>query len=166
METTDGVEDVVEGAGDIIQHLETLHNNPFLFARTLANFYAVMPPQKGSLLLAYLVLPIALHAPARILLKKNSGRTTLRSFLLERDRIFGLERRVQEWREITNATVQYLTGANILAIKSDLAVTCTRDFDLEDISPIDVATSAKALGRIFAPYDVPTIYRMLGVMKL
>ena len=166
METGEGVEEYTGGVGDIIQHLQTLHNNPFIFAQPMANFYAALSPKEGSLLLAYLVLPIVLQEAARQVLKRNSGRTTLRSFLLERDRIFGLESRVQALREMTNITVQYLTGANILAIESNLTVIRTKSSDLEDISPPDVAASAKKLGKIFAPYDVPTIYRMLGVMKL
>lgn len=166
METAEGVEDFTEGAGDVIQHLQALHNNPFIFAQPMANFYAALPPKEGSLLLAYLVLPIVLQEPARTVLKKNSSRTTLRSFLSERDRIFGLESRVQAWRDMTNTTVQYLSGTNILAIESNLTVVCTKSSDLEDISPPGVAVSAKKLAKIFSPYDVPTIYRMLGVMKL
>lgn len=168
MEIAERVADFSEGAGDIIRHLQTLHNNPFIFAQPIANFYAFLPQKEGSLLLAYLILPIVLQGRARTVLEKNSGSTTLRSFLSERDRIFGLESRMQAWRDMTNTTVQYLTGANILAINPhNLMVTCTKAAaDLEDVSPPGVAVSAKKLGKIFAPFDVPTIYRMLGVMKL
>ncbi|AOZ06466.1 three component ABC system middle component [Cupriavidus malaysiensis] len=152
--------------GDVIQNLYILHNNPFLFAEPMVRFYEALGALENNVVLAYLVLPMILHEPSRKLLQRDHSKTSLRTFLEAPERLHGLQRRIRAKRVLTNTTLQYLVSVGRLQVEQAQVVHVDPSKFERQLSAAAVCRAAKALGRIFQPYDVPTVYRMLGVMSL
>ena len=150
---------------DPIEHLYTLHTNPFLFATTIHGFYECLALRKHSVLLAYLVLPIVLEQKNRDFLLKARSSSNLRTMLTHRDLLTGIPQRLEDYREVTVDTLKYLVSAHLLEVKgTDIVHGPT---PLTDITaPLCTVAAARKLARFFDPFDVPTIYRLLGVMQL
>lgn len=151
---------------DPIQLLGVLHNNPFLFAPAFVSFFQALGEKERSFLLGYLVLPMTLHQPSRKFLRNANSRSSLRTMLQDREHVYGLDERVARYRESTNTTIQYLLGAGAISIQSDFAATVADPQEVDGPAPEGVIKAAGRLGRFFEPYDVPTVFRMLGVMSL
>ena len=151
---------------DPIHLLHVLHNNPFIFAPVIGNFYKVLGDKENSFLLGYLILPITLHQPSRKFLNNANRRSSLRTMLKDRGNIYGLDERVALYREITNTTIQYLLGSGSISVHGQVAVSAADCQILDGPSPSGVIKAARRLGTFFQPYDVPTVFRMLGVMSL
>jgi len=86
--------------------------------------------------------------------------------LKDRQHIYGLDERVALYREMTNTTIQYLLGTGGISVHSQVAVTVADHQILDGTAPVGVIKAASRLGIFFQPYDVPTVFRMLGVMSL
>ena len=84
----------------------------------------------------------------------------------KRERLYGLDQRIAEYLRLTNATVQYATDMDILQITEDLSVNIITDWPTEPICPPEALKAASRLGKLFSPFDIPTIYRMIGVKRL
>jgi len=151
---------------DPIHHLRVLHNNPFIFASAVVAFFEVLGEKEKALLLGYFVLPMALHLPSRKFLQNANRRSSLRSMLQDRTRIHGLEERVARYREMTNTTVQYLLDAGGISVIGQLSVSVADQQTMNGPSPDGVVKAAGRLGNLFRPYDVPMVFRMLGVMSI
>lgn len=151
---------------DPIHSLHVLHNNPFIFAPAFGNFYKLLGEKEYSLLLGYLILPITLHQPSRKFLNNANSRSSLRTMLKDRRNIYGLDERVALYREMTNTTIQYLLGTGGISVHSEVVVTAADHQILNGTAPEGVIKAAHRLGTFFQPYDVPTVFRMLGVMSL
>ncbi|BDB27314.1 hypothetical protein CTP10_R47190 [Cupriavidus sp. P-10] len=151
---------------DVIENLFVLHNNPFLFSELFTEFYGAMGPQKNGVLLAYLVLPLVLPEQSRKVLYKDRGRTRLMTFAAKPERLYGLQGRIDTYRALTNVTLQHLLSCGRLSMTADLSLeVCGKVVD-EPLAPREALAASRKLGTIVAPYDVPTIFRMLGVMSL
>lgn len=151
---------------DPIHHLKVLHNNPFIFASAFFAFFDTLGEKERALLLAYLVLPMTLYPPSRLFLKNARATSSIRSMMKERERIYGLDSRVARHREMTNTTIQYLLGAERMTIDGRLVVAVADQQPANGPSPEGVVKAARRLGILFQPYDVPTVFRLLGVMSL
>jgi hypothetical protein len=151
---------------DPIHLLHVLHNNPFIFAPVISNFYMVLGEKENSFLLGYLILPITLHQPSHKFLNNANSRSSLRTMLKDRGSIYGLDERVALYRKITNTTIQHLLGTGSISVHSQVEVTSADSQILDGPSPGGVIKAARRLGTFFQPYDVPTVFRMLGVMSL
>jgi hypothetical protein len=152
--------------GDSIHHLRVLHNNPFIFASAIVAFFNSLGEKDRALLLGYLVLPITLHLPTRKFLVKARTSSNLRTMLKDRSRLHGLDERVALYREMTNTTLQYLTSTGGISVTRQLVVAVTVQQPMKGPAPEGVIKAARQLGNFFRPYDVPTVFRMLGVMSL
>lgn len=86
--------------------------------------------------------------------------------LKDRTRIQGLNERVARYREMTSTTVQYLLGAGGVSVYGQLSVSVADRQAMDGPSPEGVVKAARRLGILFRPYDVPMVFRMLGVMSL
>lgn len=148
-----------------IEHLAVLHNNPFIFAPVLAEFFSEFREAKRSMLLAYLVLPLVLPEEPRKYLRTARIDSSLRILLKERARIHGLAARIQQYRRITDNTLQYLVDATAIDISQDLSVAVT-GLVPGGMAPDGAEIAARNLAKLCRPYDVQTIYRMLGVKSL
>lgn len=151
---------------DPIHHLRMLHNNPFIFAPAFGTFFKNIGEKDRGLLLTYLLLPMVLYPPSHKFLHKANSRSSLRTMLQDRGRIHGLDERVARYRHVTNTTIQYLRESRSIMIDGQLVVAVATKPTIEGPSPEGMIKAARNLGVFFKPYDVPTVFRMLGVMSL
>ena len=150
-----------------IQYLGTLYNNPFIFGHALHAFYKGLSEKNNGVLLSYLVLPLTLYpASQRYLIQRQNPNSCLRILAREHNRIFGLQERIQEYREITNTTLQYAINIGTLKMNEYMSVEILSEWPDSFISPPNAGKAAERLGGFMANFDVPTIYRMLGVKEL
>ncbi|OGS81659.1 MAG: hypothetical protein A2061_10005 [Gallionellales bacterium GWA2_59_43] len=160
------ITETLQKMGDPIQHLRVLHNNPFIFSSAIAAFFGSLGEKEQALLLGYLVLPITLHLPSRKYLGKARANSSLRTMLQDRSRLYGLDERVGRYREMSNATLQYLLSIGGISVNELLVVTIAEQQPMDGPTPEGMIKAARQLGNFFSPYDVPTVFRMLGVMSL
>ena len=85
-----------------VQHLGILYNNPFIFGPILHSFYKSLSDKDYDILMSYLVLPLTLYpASQKYLTQRRDPRSRLRILAKEHERIFGLQERIHEYRQIT-----------------------------------------------------------------
>lgn len=149
-----------------LDHLYELHTNPFLFARAMLAFFESLGEKEQSVLLAYLVLPIVLNRENRTFLSRAKSNSSLRTFSSKPERLRALPERVEAYRENTNATLRYLISLKAIRL-SDRRIVVVDGVELPDgTSPDGLVSAAATLGRFFKDYQVPAVYRMMGVMAL
>jgi hypothetical protein len=152
-----------------IKSLRVLHNNPFILAPIFPAFFQSLGEKRNGLLLSYLVLPMVLPpAPRKFLTNANSRSSlmTLAGKPEDRNRLFGLEERICEYRTLTNASMQHLVDNGMLSITKYLSAKTMPEASNEELCPLNTIKSASRLGLLFAPFDVPSIYRILGIKQL
>ncbi len=86
--------------------------------------------------------------------------------LKKRKLIYGLEERVARYRNMTNTTIQYLQDAGNIVFVDRLTISVVEQQPIETASPEGVVKAAQRLASLFRPYDIPTVFRQLGVMSL
>lgn len=151
---------------DPISHLDVLANNPFIFATSMLEFYVKLGVKKHSLLLAYLVLPITLQGERRKFLMNAKSTSNLRTMSGKNGIFNGLPELVEDYKMTTNATLQYLISAGAIRIDGD-SVLVERALEGHDSpSPKGLEKATAALARFLIPYEVPMVYRMVGVFSL
>lgn len=151
---------------DPIEHLNSLHNNPFIFAPALAAFFDSIGDKENGFLLAYLLLPITLHLPARNFLQKARPNSNLRTMLKDHTYIHGLSDRVIQYKDLTNITINYLLDLRKVVVQDQLKISVNGDIKFAAIAPPGLTDASVILGNFFRPYEVQMIFRMLGVMSL
>ncbi len=67
---------------------------------------------------------------------------------------------------MSNKSLQYAVDVGALLIDSDLGIASGEPWPDTIIIEPGAIKAAKRLGVLFSPYDVPTIYRMLGIQKI
>ncbi len=149
-----------------ISSYDVIHNNPFIFAPILAEFYRDYPERPNSILLSYLVLPLVLPIEARKVLAKANKTSTVATFLRRKNVLAGLGERINEYRELTNQSLRYAVDVGLLSVGSDLAVKVIGAECDFTFSPEAAPRASRRLGIMFSPYDIPTIYRTFGIRKL
>lgn len=149
-----------------IDHLYVLHNNPFLFARALLEFFEALGEKEHSALLSYLVLPIVLDKDNRDVLVRAIATSNLRTFVGRGERLRALPDRVAEYRENGNACLRYLVSLDAIKFEGSMVRVKSMHALNKQISPPEVCDAARVLARFFRNHEVPTIFRMLGVMGL
>ena len=150
-----------------IQSLGALHNNPFIFAPLFSPFHKSLGNKPKSILLSYLVLPFVLYPESRTFLaKKAISTSSLRTLMSERGRIYGLDERIAEYRGLTNTSLQHAVDMGVLKVGENLSVDVVYDWTTDPMCSPDQLNAASKLGLLLAPFDVPTVYRMIGVKKL
>jgi hypothetical protein len=149
-----------------IESYAALHYSPFIMEPLLEAFYKHAVTQPKNILLAYLVLPLTLYNPSRQFLKNARHASSLRTFCDARSRLYGLPERVGEYRSLTHTSLQVGFDAGRLRIADDLSVVCTAKQVDVSASPMHAIKAAEKLATLFQPYDIPAIYRFLGVKRL
>lgn len=152
-----------------IQSFGVLHNNPFIFAPLFSQFYKSLGEKPKSVLLSYLVLPFVLYPESRIFLVKARSTSSLRTLIGKkgnREHIYGLDERIADYRELTNTSFQHAVNMNVLQISETLSADVVSDWSTNPMCLPDQLKAAHRLGLLFTPFDVPTVYRMIGVKKL
>lgn len=149
-----------------IQHYVTLTRSPLLLSPIIESFFQEIRPYRRNLLMGYLVLPIVLYPPSRNFLCNANARSSVRSFCADRSRLAGLPQRVAELRTTTSLAVQNAIDCDRLILHSDLSLEYAEQQNNSSSGMPNEIKAAKRLASIFEPYDVPTIYRLLGVTNL
>lgn len=149
-----------------IQSLGALHNNPFIFAPLFSPFYKSLGEKPKSFLLSYLVLPLVLYPKSRTFLVGARSTSSLRTLMGKKERIYGLDERIAEYRGLTNTSLQNAVDMGVLQVGEKLSVDVVSDWTTDPMCSPDQLKAASNLGILFAPFDVPTVYRMIGVKKL
>jgi hypothetical protein len=152
-----------------IQSFAVIHNNPFIFGPLFPSFYGSLGEKPKGILLSQLVLPLVLYPASQKFLvnaKSTSSVMTMVGKPGKRDRLYGLEERIAEYRELTNTSIQHEIDIGVLSIDENLSVDVNSYRSINPSYFSDYRKAASRLGYLFAPFDVPTIYRILGVKKL
>lgn len=159
-----------------IQSFRVLHNNPFIFGPIFRSFFESLGEKSKSILLSYLVLPLVLYPESHSFLVGAISSSSIRTLveaksskgikIEKRSRIYGIEERIVEYRELTNASLQYAVDIGVLKVDEKLSVDVILDWPTNPICSPEQLKAAYKLGRLFKPLDVPTIYQSLGVKRL
>lgn len=155
-----------QGGVGPLDHLLNLHNNPFIFAPAMYAFYCQLGDRDRSLLLSYLVLPITLHKPCREFLCAANSRSSLRTMMAKNHLLNGIEERVLEHKRLTNLTVQYLLGARDIVLDGTTVKVANDSHPNLVESLTGQVKAAKRFAMFCKEYEVPMIFRMLGVCSL
>lgn len=149
-----------------IRSFTVIHNNPFILAPLLELFYAALPKRPKNILLSYLVLPLVLFPPSQSFLAGARANSSIRTMVKGRERLYGLCERVEEYKALTNLCIQHAVDSGSIAIEEDLSVLTIIPRLDASLCPRASAKAASKLGILFAPYEIQTIYRSLGVKAL
>lgn len=150
----------------IAKNLYTIYNNPFMFTPLLLEFYKSYPGSDKDSLLSYLIFPLVLHKSTKDTLKNVNVRSSLRTFVRNKENYYALPNRIEEYRDITNMCVQNAIDAQKLVLQDNLSFKYIGE-DISD-SPLlgDSMRAARNLPKVIKNVDVVTVYRALGVKKL
>ena len=148
-----------------------INNNIFALTPIFVAFYHNLNPNSKNLLLSYLVLPLVLYKTSQEKIKNANIRSSIFSFLDSKDKkkranVYGLPKRVQDYKEITNQCILYAIKNKWLKLNDDLSVNVLKE-QKNSISSLDDAFKASSkLCNIFQDLDVDSIYQKLGVKEL
>lgn len=145
-----------------------LYNNPFLLSSILVEFYKnYNSNQKRDLLLSYLVLPITLYDKSKEGLQRANKQRTIRTFVKESDRLFGLAERISEFKKLTNLSLQFAADQQLLNIDNNLSVS-VNEMNLPTAnSNIKIYLTASAnLAKMLNGADIVSVYRQLGIKNI
>jgi hypothetical protein len=154
-----------------VDSIYKINNNIFVLTPLFVVFYENLKPTPKNLLLSYLVLPLILYKTSQEKIKKSIKTSSVFTFLnskekTKRENVYGLPKRVQEYKEITNQCILYAIDNGWLELNDDLSVTVLKN-QKNSIENLDDAFKASSkLFNIFKELDSVAIYRQLGVKEL
>ena len=147
-----------------------IHNNPFVLAPLFVEFFRHIQPKSKNMLLAYLVLPLVLHEDSKQWLVNAKITSSIHTFSNkkrnEKDNLFGLQERVQRYKDLTNQCLQYAIDNRMININRNLIVEVltTKNKTVENLN--DSLKASSNLHKIFKDLDIVTIYKLVGVMEV
>jgi hypothetical protein len=147
---------------------DTLFNNPFLLSPVLPAFYAAYGNRDKNILLSYLVLPLVLPPASRNALVHLNLKSSMRTFLKKRERVYGLAKNIAAYRRLTNNILQHNVDSGLLTIsqRAALAPASAGKSYLNGICPADILKAAGKLGVICRPHSIPAIFLQFGIKHL
>ncbi|TAL16525.1 hypothetical protein EPN96_08770 [bacterium] len=148
-----------------VQNIKVLNNNPFILTALIPAFYSTVESRVNNFVLAYLVFPLVLPSQSRRFLINIRNNSSLHTLARNRKNIYGLQERVANYRKLTNACIQYSVDSELISVENDLSVSFKKNFS-DDICPENSIKAAKNLGKLLGKFDIPTVYRRLGVKEL
>ncbi|MGC1182314.1 three component ABC system middle component [Legionella sp.] len=150
-----------------IHHYVTLTRSPLLLAPIIESFFQNIKPFEKNILLGYLVLPIVLYRASRNFLQSATSRSTLITFCKKNNHLSGLPQRLEELRSTCSLAVQNSIDCARLIIHPDLSLEYVgnNQYNSNQIMSAEIK-AAKRLAIIFQPYEVSTVYKLLGVTNL
>lgn len=152
-----------------IQGFGTLYNNPFIFGPIFHSFYSSLKKKEKSILLSYLTLPLVLYPESHKFLVNANARSSVMTMVGkpgQRDCLYGLDERIAVYRYLTNTSLQYGVDLGVFKIDESFSINVLSEWPTNPICTPDQLRAAKRLGILFEPFDIPTIYRLLGVKRL
>lgn len=154
-----------------IDSVYKIHNNPFVLTPLIVTFYEQLEKKPNNILLAYLVLPMVLNERSKLTLQTARTTSSIHTFIdssdkSKRENVFGLPKRIQNYKETTNQCIQYAIDNQWISIREDLSIEFLKKVD-NKIKNLNQSFKASSnLHKIFRDLDVVTIYRLLGVKEL
>lgn len=137
-----------------------------MFTPLILEFYRSYPGSDKDFLLSYLLFPLVLHKSTKDTLKKANTRSSLRSFVKNKENYYALPSRVEEYKGLTNLCVQNAIDTNNLVLRDNLSL----EFIGGEIvsAPLigDSMQAVRNLVKVIKDNDIVTIYRTLGVKVL
>lgn len=150
-----------------IEYLYTLYNNIFAYTPILHSFYQEYIGQDRDILLSYLILPLVLNETSRNQLAKLTVRSSLFTFCKYEECIIGLPERIKQYKAVTNDCIQYGVDSGLFTISDSLHIEVSKLENSENfIVDNDKIKASKKIAMILKSFDIPTIYRNLGVAEL
>jgi len=150
----------------IVNNIYKIHNNPFVLTPLILEFFKYSQPKPKDILLAYLILPLVLYETSRKFLVLARTTSSLITFSKKKENFFGLPKRVEEYKEITNQCIQYAIDNKIIQINNELTVEILID-DSTTMKNLEQELKASSkLDKIFKDLDVVAIYKLLGLKEL
>lgn len=150
----------------IVNNIYKIHNNPFVLTPLILEFFKYSQPKPKDILLAYLILPLVLYETSRKFLVLARTTSSLITFSKKKENFFGLPKRVEEYKEITNQCIQYAIDNKIIQINNELTVEILID-DSTTMKNLEQELKASSkLDKIFKDLDVVAIYKSLGLKEL
>lgn len=150
-----------------IEYLYTLYNNIFAYTPLLHSFYEEYIGQDKDVLLSYLILPLVLNETSRNKLVKLTARSSLFTFCKYEECIIGLPERIKQYKAVTNDCIQYGVDRGLFTVSDSLHIEVSKLENSENfIVDNDKIKAAKKIAMILKSFDIPTIYRNLGVAEL
>ncbi|QDF29353.1 three component ABC system middle component [Halarcobacter anaerophilus] len=154
-----------------VDSIHKINNNIFVLTPLFLVFYKNLKPTSKNLLLSYLVLPLILYKTSQKKIKTSKKTSSIFSFLdsnkkEKRENVYGLQKRVQEYKEITNQCILYAIENKWLKLEDDLSIVVIEEQENNMVSLSDAFKASSKLCNIFKELDVISIYRQLGVKEL
>jgi len=146
----------------------TLYNNPFFLSGIVVEFYKhYTTSQRNDILLSYLVLPLTLYEYSKAGLQRANKQRSIRTFVKEPERLFGLSERLSEYERTTNMILQFAIDQRYLTINESLSVSVHPD-NIPSLNPSIKAhiTAAANLAKMLNGVEVVSVYRQFGIKKL
>jgi len=145
-------------------------NNPFIAAPVIAHFYRSVQGAGQNLLLAQLVLPLCFHPNYQVKISSavfgNKRRSSIWSIFKneERAEFCDLQERVDEWRDLSNLSLQHALNNDWIIFDHELlSVSSTTVMPPQNIATIQVKAAIK-LGKLFSNLSNIEIFIHLGVI--
>ncbi|EKA7406946.1 hypothetical protein QUO13_003995 [Vibrio parahaemolyticus] len=149
-----------------IVHIENLHNNAYVLAPIIEAFFESTEKREKDILLSYLVLPLIIHVESNEKIKKSNKRSTIYTIFSDAAIIYGINERVESFKNITNKCLLLSSLEKSIKIEDDMSVRfIERKVDFTFCDP-EQLKSAKKLAKLFNSHDIVEIYRKLGITKL
>jgi hypothetical protein len=152
--------------GNAIEYYVTLTHSPLILTPIIDHFFKALKPFEKNILLGYLVLPIVLHPASQSFLSGANSRSSVRTFCSDRIRLAGLPQRIADWRKTSGLAMQNSIDCERLILHENLSIEFKQRQPEITTRMLLETNAAKRLASIFEPYDIPTIYRLLGVNVL
>lgn len=150
----------------IVDYTYLIYNNPFVLTSLLIEFYKDYEGQKNDVLLAYLILPLALHKETKVWLKKASIKSSIHTFRGKKENLIGLPKRVTDYKKLTNQCLQHAIDNEYIVINDDLKIVVTDKKPALDTSIRDSLKASANFVKVIRELDVVTIYKLIGVKKI
>lgn len=148
----------------VIDALYQLKYNPFKYGEYLASFYSSLTNIEDNLLLAPLVIPLCSHPVYKTKLEGAvfgaKRKSSIWSIFDDRTNLYDLQERVNEFKALTEQSIQYCFANDWLNIENEnLALKYSANGD----NLPQLQKNAVNLGKLISGHSVVEIYAFLGV---
>jgi hypothetical protein len=132
----------------------------------LANFHISLHDKERGILLSYIAIPLILSHNSRRSLKNANSTSCLRTFCNKRENLYGLNSLVDNEKDLVNTAIQYGIEMGSMEITPSLSLKINRRKGQHKSLPPEFSKATETLARFVRPYEIPTTFKMLGVMQL
>lgn len=142
----------------VIEALYDLKYNPFKYGEYIASFYSSINRVENNILLSPLIIPLCSHHFFAKKLKNANKRSSMWSIFDDREKLYDLQERIDEFQCLTEQSIRYCLANDWLIVdKENLEIHYLAD------NPCVMQKNAVNLGKLFTDHSVIEIYSFLGV---